>query len=155
MPSTYLNSLAASLKDPFPDLKHKDDFLCPFSGSLNYSFGPSSPHTRCYNRQSCHKISYEVAIREAKDQGRRLPKSSFRKRNVAVNGTSLCRSSWLSRHCECFSRRTTLYWRLRLWMPKGLRYCSRCAKFTRRKRNHRGICKCDQTSSQDRIACMI
>jgi hypothetical protein len=34
-----------------------------------------------------------------------------------------------------------LFLRLKPWMPKGLSYCWKCAKFTKRKRQHKGRCK--------------
>lgn len=84
---------------------------------------------RWKHRQECHKLSYEAVCTRNKQLGRSTPEMKK------------CRTGWSSHHCECFTRRMRLHFRLASWMPKGLNYCGTCAKFTRRKKSHHGRCE--------------
>lgn len=96
--------------------------------------GQTSPSSdwssRWRHRQECHKLSYEAIKARNKQSGKSTPE--MRKK---------CRTRWSSHHCECYTRRTKLHYRLSSWMPKGLNYCGTCAKFTKRKRSHNGRCE--------------
>ena len=96
--------------------------------------GPASPFSdwssRWRHRQECHKLSYETIKARNEQLGKSTPEMKKK-----------CRTRWSSHHCECYTRRTKLHYRLSSWMPKGLNYCGTCAKFTKRKRSHNGRCK--------------
>jgi len=95
--------------------------------------GPASPFSdwssRWRHRQECHKLSYETIKARNEQLGKSTPEMKKK-----------CRTRWSSHHCECYTRRTKLHYRLSSWMPKGLNYCGTCAKFTKRKRSHNGRC---------------
>lgn len=58
--------------------------------------------------------------------------------------TGVCTTRGCHAPCACYG--CTLYMRLRAWMPKELRYCPKCHKFTKRdekkpaKKKQNGIC---------------
>lgn len=91
------------------------------------------------HRQECHKKSYEVYCERNKRLGRSCPEMKK------------CKTSWISFHCECYTRRTKLHFRLRTWMPKGLNYCGRCGKFTKRKKQHNGRCEGFQLAFEKKL----
>jgi hypothetical protein len=43
-------------------------------------------------------------------------------------------------HCQCFVDSKALYERLRTWVPKELKYCYRCERFTFRKKSQNWRC---------------
>lgn len=84
---------------------------------------------RWAHRRDCHKLSYEAVKARNESKGRSTPAMNRR-----------CRTRYGTEHCECFTRRNRLHFRLKSWMPKGLNYCGHCEKFTLRKRGHNGRC---------------
>ncbi len=90
---------------------------------------PSFQHGYAH-RYECHQKSYEAYCERNKRLGRSCPEMKKR-----------CRTAWHRTHCECYTRRTKLHFRLKSWMPKGLNYCGECGKFTKRKRQHNGRCE--------------
>jgi hypothetical protein len=85
---------------------------------------------RWSHRRDCHKLSYEAI---------RLRNDSIGRSTPAMNRK--CRTRYATHHCECFTRRNRLHFRLKSWMPSGMNYCGHCEKFTVRKRGHNGRCK--------------
>lgn len=81
------------------------------------------------HKQHCHIASYN---------GHKARNDLLGKSTAPLRAK--CRTGWQSKHCECFTRYQKLYVRLREWMPKGLRYCGQCQKFTRRKKGQEGRC---------------
>ncbi|KAF8859529.1 hypothetical protein BDZ45DRAFT_725269 [Acephala macrosclerotiorum] len=85
--------------------------------------------SRWCHRRECHKLSYEATKRRNESMGRTTPPMKTK-----------CRTRYGTDHCECFTRRARLHFRLKSWMPKDLNYCGHCEKFTVRKRGHNGRC---------------
>ncbi|KAH8804711.1 hypothetical protein F5884DRAFT_796950 [Xylogone sp. PMI_703] len=86
---------------------------------------------RCsHNRQMCHEIAYKNAVAQAERQGLRPPARTRRR--------CFGRRWW--GHCECYEGELSLHRRLAPWMPRGLKYCDACVKFTRRKKAHNNRC---------------
>lgn len=81
------------------------------------------------HRQDCHKSLYGKLC--ALDQASGRSTAPMKK----------CTTTRFSSHCECFMRRKRLHYRLKSWMPTGLRYCGDCSMFTRRKKSHNGRCQ--------------
>jgi hypothetical protein len=99
----------------------------PLCGKLDLSNGWAC---RYQHRLECHKHSYATFFFRNMQEGKPTPPMKPK-----------CRTNWRSLHCECYTKRTKLHYRLAAWMPKGLRYCGTCRKFTKRKAQHRGRCK--------------
>jgi hypothetical protein len=79
--------------------------------------------------QKCHDICYakEVACR-LETEGRPPVQKK-------------CKTKpWLKQHCTCYDGSAPLHYRLKSWMPEGLKYCNECNAFTRRKKQHKGRC---------------
>ncbi|KAF7926034.1 uncharacterized protein EAE97_010334 [Botrytis byssoidea] len=51
-----------------------------------------------------------------------------------------CQGQYWSNHCECFSRTKMLHKQLQPWMPQGVKYCSECRVFTKRRKSKKFRC---------------
>lgn len=86
--------------------------------------------SRHRHREQCHSISYEKHKACNDASGHKTPPMKR------------CRTSrYGMAHCECFTRRSRLHFRLAGWIGGGLKYCGTCGKFTKRKKQHNGRCE--------------
>ncbi|KUJ17036.1 uncharacterized protein LY89DRAFT_685011 [Mollisia scopiformis] len=119
----YLYDLAPSKKEPISLESTDTGPLCQCKDATK------DWQSRWTHRRDCHKLSYEAAHKRNQALGRSTPEMKAK-----------CRTSYGSDHCECFTRRSRLHFRLKSWMPSGMNYCGHCERFTVRKRGHNGRC---------------
>ncbi|KAF7875239.1 hypothetical protein EAF04_002411 [Stromatinia cepivora] len=101
-----------------PGVLHLFPSASPSTG-IKHSF----PIRECgFGIQTCHDRSLLYINQHRNTQ--HLPPLTKRK----------CRDNW-SPHCPCFSRSGILYKQLQSWMPKGMKYCSSCSVFTKRRKS--------------------
>ncbi|TVY87317.1 hypothetical protein LAWI1_G006953, partial [Lachnellula willkommii] len=133
IPQTLLTTASKNLYALSPSKR-------PICLSTNDNIPPhctlSMPDTIYFSRGNgynwCHVSSYQAALTRTREAG--LPAPRNRRTCTARRWTAT------HSHCECFEGTGELWWRLRGWMPEGLRYCGECGMFTVRKRGHRGVC---------------
>lgn len=118
--SKYLYNLTLSTTEPISLESTDTGPLCC------KEVGPSPER----HRQDCHESSYEAARLRNESLGRPAPAMNMR-----------CVTVWNADHCECFTKRNRLHYRLKSWMPKRMNYCGTCKKFTKRKAGNNGRCE--------------
>ncbi|PQE29228.1 f-box domain-containing protein [Rutstroemia sp. NJR-2017a BBW] len=90
------------------------------------------PYGKCINRHGCHQSSLDVV------NARRAEKGLW-----PLGKQKWCSTWWSLDHCFCFSNKSTqvLHKQLRSWVPREWKFCSRCNRYTFRKRTKKYLCQ--------------
>lgn len=124
-----MHALSKTIHLPRPELSSVDSQLCEIAiGS-----------TRVYCTLSLIAIIYTgmIAIRFRSTLTNNWTKPKDWK---PVKDADQCPVSESVSHCECFV--LLLHKHLGEWMPKDLRFCNECKRFTRRVKRHNMRCEC-------------
>jgi hypothetical protein len=126
--SKYLHALSKPLNLPYLALSSVDSPLCKtvVEGKNTWY----ERYNRYRHRLLCHSETF--AVYQQLDENKRL--------KTKITGADRCRTSESTNHCECFV--LPLHKRLKGWVPKDLRFCPDCRRFTKRVKKYNMRCEC-------------
>jgi hypothetical protein len=133
-PSKYLYSLAAPFQIPTGLNSVPIPAVLCTGATLpeNFSTARRSPEFHWFryspHRRTCHALCHINLASRLEQQGLPVPESDK------------CKTRSQMAHCQCFVDSKALYERLRTWVPKELKYCYRCERFTFRKKSQNWRC---------------
>jgi hypothetical protein len=120
-----MHALSLPLGLPRPKLSSVDSPLCHETAVE----GRNIWYERWRHRQKCHKQTFAVYEQLSENE----------KVRTKITGEGRCRTSDFTDHCECFV--LPLHKRLRGWVPRHLRYCAYCKRFTKRLKRDNMRCE--------------